>query len=580
MAIVEDLVSRPHTPALFLLLACGALLATGCPRESSSAGHAHGGHGHGGHGDSGGHGAHGGHGGHGEDEGKTAAVTVFSERHEVFLEHAFLLRGKPTRFVTHVTDVVARRPRTKGTITFVCQLGDAEPIRYEVPKVARAGIYLPELTFTQAGEWQVSIEVPTPEGEDLVRLPNRVVYATQAELDAAPEPKEAEGISFLKEQQWKLEFQVAPVTRQDLVARLQLPGRLLAPPQGRALVGPPVNGRLLPPEGGALPSVGQRVEAGEVLARIQPPLAGSDHLTFLSNRQQLTALRLELQTKAAEARTEAKVAEVGLRRAAQQLTRVRGLAERRAKSLREVEQAAYEHARAEAQLRAAQTRQRLYSQVEQQLGALPSDLSRGFPAVELAAPISGVITRARGVSGEQIPAHEALFEVLDRSKLHLEVKVPETALGRIPQQPGVVFTTPGQRQTYREVLGAAGGRLLLGAVVVDPRARASRLLYELPNPGDLAAGLAVEAFVASTTSARALAIPASALVEEEGRYVAFVMLGGETFEKRDLVLGVRDGALVEVKSGLSEGERVVSRGAYAVKLASVATLIPAHGHAH
>ncbi|HBP18006.1 MAG TPA: hypothetical protein DEA08_09460, partial [Planctomycetes bacterium] len=384
----------------------------------------------------------------------------------------------------------------------------------------------------------------------------------------------------LKEQQWKLDFETTPVLRRALVERVQLPGRLIAPPSGRALVSPPIAGNLLPPEGGALPTAGQRVEAGRVLARVQPPLAGSDHLTFLSSRQQLTALRLELQTKAAEARTDATVAQVALRRAEQQLTRVRGLAERQAKSPREVEQAEYEHSRAQAQVQAAQTRQRLYAEVEQRLSALPADLSQGFPTVELKAPIAGVIIHAAGAQGEQVAAGAPLFTILDRSTLHLEVKVPETALPRIPPQPSVVFSTPGERQHYREVLGAGGGKLLLSAEAVDPRTRASRLLYQLRNPGDLAAGLAVEAFVSSKTTADALTIPESALVEEEGRYVAFVMLGGETFEKRELVLGIRDGSMVEVKSGLSENERVVNRGAYAVKLASVSSAIPAHGHAH
>ncbi|HBP18005.1 MAG TPA: hypothetical protein DEA08_09455, partial [Planctomycetes bacterium] len=122
----------------------------------------------------------------------------------MFMEHAFLLKGKATRFITHVTDVPARKARTEGPITFVLQLGDAEPLRHEVPKVARTGIYLPEITFTQAGEWKVSIEVPNADGDDVVQLPNRTVYATQAEIEAAPEPKEVAGISFLKEQQWKL----------------------------------------------------------------------------------------------------------------------------------------------------------------------------------------------------------------------------------------------------------------------------------------------------------------------------------------------------------------------------------------
>lgn len=563
--------SRALISGSLSLVVCGALLLGGCS-ETKTAG--------GGHPPHGADGAHDDHGDHGDHEEKTEAITVFSARHELFIEHAFLLKGKATKFITHVTDVPARKARAGGPLTFVLQLGDAEPIRYEVPKLARTGIYLPEITFTQAGEWKVSVEIPNADGDDVVQLPNRKVYATEAELHSAPEAAGHDGISFLKEQQWKLDFQTAAVVRSALTERIQLPGRLLAPPSGSAAISPSVTGRLLPPAGGSLPVLGQRVRAGQVLARVRPPLAGSDHLSVLAARQQLTSLRLELMAKAAEARAESAVAKVALRRAAQQLSRVRGLAERKAKSARQVEQAVYEQARAEAELQAAQIRERLYADVERQLGELPgADLSRGFPTVELKAPIAGLIVHAQGAQGEQVAAGAELFRVLDSSKLHLEVKVPETALGLVPEKPDVVFTTPAQRELHRQVLGA-GGRLLLGAEFVNPRSRAARLVYEFPNPGDLAAGMAVEAFVASKNSAQALAIPESALVEEDGRYVVFVMLGGETFEKRDLTLGVRDGGRVEVKSGLSEGERVVVRSAYAVKLASVSSSIPAHGHAH
>jgi len=66
-------------------------------------------------------------------------------------------------------------------------------------------------------------------------------------------------------------------------------------------------------------------------------------------------------------------------------------------------------------------------------------------------------------------------------------------------------------------------------------------------------------------------------VEEDGRPIAFVQVGGETFQKRDLALGIRDGNWVQVLSGIAEGERVVTKGAYAVRLASVSSAIPAHG---
>jgi hypothetical protein len=75
-------------------------------------------------------------------------------------------------------------------------------------------------------------------------------------------------------------------------------------------------------------------------------------------------------------------------------------------------------------------------------------------------------------------------------------------------------------------------------------------------------------------------IPESAVVDEDGRPTAYVLLDGEHFLKRDLELGIRDTGFVQVKKGLEVGERVVTKGGYAIRLASVSSVIPAHGHAH
>jgi membrane fusion protein, heavy metal efflux system len=77
-----------------------------------------------------------------------------------------------------------------------------------------------------------------------------------------------------------------------------------------------------------------------------------------------------------------------------------------------------------------------------------------------------------------------------------------------------------------------------------------------------------------------VAIPDSAIVEEAGNFIAFVQVSGETFQKRELKLGIRDGNQVQVLDGVKEGERVVTRGAMAIRLASISGVIPAHGHAH
>ena len=105
--------------------------------------------------------------------------------------------------------------------------------------------------------------------------------------------------------------------------------------------------------------------------------------------------------------------------------------------------------------------------------------------------------------------------------------------------------------------------------------------YEVPNPERmLRVGMFADVAVETTRAEDVLAIPESAVVDEDGRPTAYVLLDGEHFQKRDLTLGVRDSNFVQVKEGLNDGERVVTKGGYAIRLASVSSVIPAHGHTH
>ncbi|WKZ19450.1 MAG: hypothetical protein QY310_02550 [Candidatus Jettenia sp. CY-1] len=55
---------------------------------------------------------------------------------------------------------------------------------------------------------------------------------------------------------------------------------------------------------------------------------------------------------------------------------------------------------------------------------------------------------------------------------------------------------------------------------------------------------------------------------------------GEGFQKRELKIRVSDGMNVQVLAGIKEGERVVTKGAYQIKLATISGKMPAHGHEH
>jgi membrane fusion protein, heavy metal efflux system len=516
-------------------------------------------------------------------EEKTAQVTVWGDRFEIFLEHRLLVVGVPTQFVTHVTDLVTLEPRREGPVTFVLRYGTEPPLEHVASAPARDGIYLPELTFPRPGEWQVSLHIPLPGEPSVVSLPPFTVFASPEEAKNAPEPAAPDGISFLKEQQWKILTQTEPVSQQPLIERLRLAGVVAVRPGNSAAVTPPVAGHLLPPPGAALPSLGTPVKAGQVLAMVQPHLSGTDLLTLISTQQQIQALEMELTVKAAAAEAEAIRARAAVNQAEQALRRIRALREQNAKSARELEEAEFAQRKAEADLTAAESLRKTYDHAKKQLAERPRAVGQGvgIPAVELKAPIPGIIVTVRATVGEHVHTDAPVCTILNTETVLIEAQLPEADLGRLSASHGAIYETTAAPGTFVPILGEGGGRLVFFGTTVDAQTRTLPLVYEMPNPAErLRIGMALTVYVETAHVAEALAVPVSALVDEDGRAVAFVQVSGETFQKRDLTLGIQDGAFVQVLTGLSAGERVVTKGAYAIRLASVSTTLPAHGHAH
>jgi membrane fusion protein, heavy metal efflux system len=116
---------------------------------------------------------------------------------------------------------------------------------------------------------------------------------------------------------------------------------------------------------------------------------------------------------------------------------------------------------------------------------------------------------------------------------------------------------------------------------LDTVSRTVSMIFEAKNPPEgLMIGSHVKAYIRTQKSKKTSVIPMSALVDEDGKMVAYVQTEGEAFEKRELTLGIREGNLIQVLSGLQAKEYVVTEGAYSIRLMSVSSQLPAHGHAH
>ena len=75
----------------------------------------------------------------------------------------------------------------------------------------------------------------------------------------------------------------------------------------------------------------------------------------------------------------------------------------------------------------------------------------------------------------------------------------------------------------------------------------------------------VEMTIDTTGDREALAVPKKSVITEQGQTFVFVFDGGETFEKRPVVLGAEGADFYEVKTGLKADERVVIEGIYQLR---------------
>jgi len=481
-------------------------------------------------------------------ERPTIAVTRWTDRSELFMEYPALVAGESGRFAIHVTDLSDFLPLTAGEAVVLLrgENGIMEEFR---GGISRPGIFGADVRPTSAGVFAMSLRVESPDLKDVHELGSVTVHGSGALFPSDAE-EAGEGITFLKEQQWTLEFRTEAVVERNLQPSLLVPGSVRPRAGGDAVLSAPVSGRVDPLSG--VPVPGARVRAGSVIARIVPR---SD------------AIRDEAGLRAALVDAEQR-----FELARQERDRAERLVASRAVPARRLSEA-------EAALTASKAGLDAATQRIDQLALLSQsgEPARGDHGFVIRAPFDGVVAEVRIVGGASIEEGDPLLRVVDDDMVHVVGAVPESRVDMLKTLGAAEFVIDDGRERAPVPLGRA---IAVGSVV-EPDTRTVDVRYELDNRNmkiPVGRGVRLRLFVGDPE--RRPAVPASAIVDDGGRPVVFVQAGGESFERRDVRLGSREGNYVHVLEGIETGERVVSRGAYLIRLAAMSSSIPAHGHVH
>jgi len=479
------------------------------------------------------------------DQRPTVAVTHWTERTELFMEYPAFVAGQSGRSAIHVTDLEDFSPLSEGEAIVGLRSADGRVHEFRGGP-SRPGIFGVDLEVSRPGVYEMTLRVDAPGLRDLHELGPITVRAQGAPLGAEEEEDDV-SISFLKEQQWTLDFGTAPVAVRSLRSSITVPAVVQPRPGGDAVLSAPVPGQI--DMASTVPVPGSRIRAGAVVVRIVPR---SDDLRDAAG----------LRAAVIEAEQDHVLATAELERAAR-LVAARALPSRR---LAEAEAAV---TASEARLEAARVR---WSRFEALSHAGAGNAGDG--AFEVHAPFDGVVSDVRFAPGASVEENQLLLRLVDSRRVHI--------VGAVPESRVAALSSVAAAELIRdEDPPVALGEPIAVGQVIEPVARTTEVRFAFDNvPSRLQIGQSVRLRLLLGDEDSGPAIPESAVVDDGGRPVVFVQSGGESFERRAVRLGSREANYVRVLEGVEPGERVVYRGAYLIRLAAMSTQIPAHGHVH
>lgn len=197
--------------------------------------------------------------------------------------------------------------------------------------------------------------------------------------------------------------------------------------------------------------------------------------------------------------------------------------------------------------------------------------------VSVNAPINGHMKNILAKEGEYITVGQPLATVSQNQRLVLRAEVSQRYYNAMQSVKSANFKTPYDNKVYS--LEDLNGRLLSFGKTSNENSFFIPVSFEFDNKGEVIPGSFVEVYLISSPIENTLSIPVSALTNEMGIYYVYVQIDEEGYRKQEVALGANNGKEVQIIKGLHPRDRVVTQGAYQVKMASASGAIP-HGHSH
>ncbi len=371
----------------------------------------------------------------------------------------------------------------------------------------RGGRFIPAIA-TGAAAAVILVVLVVVRGNDHDRSGSAARTNAGAAMSDAPR-RLPDGTAFVaKPTQRLLEVRTAAAKPEIVRPAVNLIGRVIGDPNRTSVVQSIHGGRIIPLEGG-IPRIGQSVSKGDVLVQVDPYLPLADRTTISEKTGEIEQLIAVAETK---------------------LRRLRPLAEGNAVPRSQVMDI-------EAELAGLRLRREAIRN------------TRTEPEL-LRAPTDGVIAVAKVVPGQVVQPQDMLFQVVDPKAFWVEALVYGT----------VDATSLGDATAV-----GTGGQTMPLAFRGFSRAlqyHASLVHFAISDPPpDLSIGQPVTVVAKSGAPVTGIVVPREAVVRSgNGEAIVWLHVEPERFEPRPVRTQPFDATRLVIAAGVTEGERIVTRG--------------------
>jgi len=176
---------------------------------------------------------------------------------------------------------------------------------------------------------------------------------------------------------------------------------------------------------------------------------------------------------------------------------------------------------------------------------------------EIRSPIDGVVTDRPLFAGETATAGTPVITVMETRTLIAKMHIAESDAEQLHLGGPAQVTVPGIDKPVSSTVSMISPAL-------DPGSTTVEIWLKIANrPGNLVVGTPVKASVTGRTVKDALTIPISAVLTADDGSKSVMVVGSDgTAQPKKIVLGINNGEDVQVLSGLTPSDLVITSGSF------------------